>query len=463
MARPKLPLHPAARIFALCGLVTATMALALPSAPAGASSRGTQGRFTTVPLRSNVTSLSRGLAAAKRNINVTNKPGPQSETTIAIDPTNSSHMLATANDLGAPSGASVFVYETLDRGRTWTDAGFNAGTGFCYDPWLAFNGNGDAFLSYECSDQRISFRKVGQTTWTNSIIVTSSFFPDRDNVATDNSPTSSFKGSVYVGYDEANQNNAAHVIYSGNGFGSWTKSPKINDTGATIGVNAAVAPDGTVYASWEDWGAKKIFVDKSTNGGTTWGTDHVVTNFRINTASFFISIPPQNSRGVLPMPFTTVIQNGAHAGRLIETYFDKAVATTNTNAYVRYSDDGGVTWSSEIQVNDDTVNAYHFHTAISQLSNGTLVYSFYDTRNDQPANKKTDRYVSFSTDGGATWSANLKVTTAQSDETKAGSDFGNQYGDYQGSSGGGTFAQLVWTDSRTGTMNEDTFVAAVRP
>jgi hypothetical protein len=463
VARPKLPLHPAARILAVCGLTVATVALVLSAAPAGAGSRGTQGRFTTVPLRATQATIDRLLAVASRNTNVTKKNGAQSETSVAMDPTNSNHMLADANDLSTPSGAGVIIYESFDRGRTWADSGFSSGTGFCYDPWLAFNASGDAFASYECSDQRIAFRKAGTTTWTNSVLVNSSPFPDRDMVTTDNSATSAFKGSVYVGYDEANLNNAAHVLFSRDGFGSWTKSPKINDTGATIGVNAAAGPDGTVYASWEDWAAKKIFVDKSTDGGATWGTDHVVTNFRLNTASFFISIPPQNSRGVLPMPFTTVIQSGAHAGRLIETYFDKAVTTSNTNAYVRWSDDGGVTWSSEIQVNDDTVNAYHFHTAISQLSNGTLVYSFYDTRNDQPANKKTDRYVSFSTDGGATWGANLKVTTAQSDETKAGSDFGNQYGDYQGSSGGSVFAQLVWTDSRTGTLNEDTFVASVKP
>ena len=73
-------------------------------------------------------------------------------------------------------------------------------------------------------------------------------------VTTDNSPTSPFLGSVYVGYDEANVNNAAHVLYSRNGFGSWTKSSKINDTGATIGVNAAVAPDGTVYAGTDKTG-----------------------------------------------------------------------------------------------------------------------------------------------------------------------------------------------------------------
>jgi hypothetical protein len=62
------------------------------------------------------------------------------------------------------------------------------------------------------------------------------------------------------------------------------------------------------------------------------------------------------------------------------------------NIYVRYSDDGGNTWSAEAKVDDDTNHAYHFHNAISVA--------------------KT-----------ATWQTNKRVTTTQSDETKASSDF----------------------------------------
>src|SRR5207244_11264763 len=66
-----------------------------------------------------------------------------------------------------------------------------------------------------------------------------------------------------------------------------------------LGSRTAVAPDGTVYGTWEDYSGKNILTDKSTNGGATWGTDPVVTNYRINTGTFFISIPPQPDRGVL--------------------------------------------------------------------------------------------------------------------------------------------------------------------
>jgi hypothetical protein len=427
---------------------------------AGSATAATTGNHTTVPTRS--AQVRSGHIDTPQlvgpNVNVSNHAGAQSETTIAVDPTNPKHQMAAWNDLTS----TAQVYESTDRGVTWVNSGFSTGNPFCYDPWLDFNSVGDAFFAYECSDQRIAYKLHGSSTWVKTTLQNSSLFPDRDMVVTDDNASSPFFKSVYVGYDEANVSNAAHVWYSRNGQTGWVKSPKINDTGGTIGVNVAVGSTGTIYATWEDWAAKKIFVDKSTDGGATWGTDHVVTSFRINTTSFFISIPPQPQRGVLPMPFSDAAPQGtAHAGRLYVSYFDKAVATANTNIYIRYSDDGGVTWSAEKQVNDDTVNAYHFFQGIAVQKNGNVGLSFYDTRNDQPANKKTDRYFTFSTDGGVTWSANQKITTAMSDESGNGDP--NDYGDYEGLDAARGFYQDGWTDSRVpGATAEDMFTASVK-
>ena len=390
------------------------------------------------------------------NKNVTNKTGPQSETSVAVNPTNPLNILAASNDL---TGAlTTHVYESMDGGKSWSLV--NTGiTGFCYDPWLHFNDVGDAFFAYECSDQRYGYRLHGTSNWVLTTFTPGQAggFPDRDMIITDDTSTSSFYHSAYIGYDDANAGNAAYVLYSRDGKTGWTRSPKINDAGNTIGVNVSVAPDGTIYASWLDYPNSRIMVDKSTNGGATWGTDHVVHTMVMNTSGFFILIPPTPHRGIVPFPMTKAAPKGTpNAGRLYVAYEDKKSGGTDTNVYVTSSDNGGTTWSTPVMVNDDGGTAYQFFPAITVDPAGTVGLSFYDTRRDG-TNHKTDQFFSKSTNGGTTWSANFRVTTAQSDESGSGAN-GNDYGDYEGIDSGlaGKFA-VIWTDSRPGTLNEDMF------
>jgi hypothetical protein len=413
------------------------------------------------PHRAGAGRHSGGPGALGTNVNVSNKAGAQSETAVAVDPTNPKHVLASANDL---SNFSTYnhLFESFDGGATWQSAGLTV-SAFCYDTWLDFNAAGDAFIAYECSDQRYAYRIHGTTNWVSTKFSSSlvGTFPDRDMIVLDTNSASPFFNSAYIGFDDANASNAAHVLYSRDGKTGWAASPKINDTGATIGVNVSVAPNGTIYATWLDWNAKKLLMDVSTDGGAHWGTDKLVHTFRLNTQSFFISIPPQPDRGIVPFPLSVAAPAGsANAGRLYEVYTDKSATASDTNIYFTYSDDGGTTWSAEKVLNDDGGAAYQFFGGIAVSGSGVLGVAFYDTRQD-PTSKKTDRFITYSRDGGLTWTANRKITTAQSDESGAGDP--NDYGDYEAIDAGATnIFYNSWTDSRPGNQVEDMYFAVIR-
>lgn len=77
--------------------------------------------------------------------------------------------------------------------------------------------------------------------------------------------------------------------------------------------------------------------------------------------------------------------------------------------------------------------------------------------NDTVANagrKKSDIWFQASYDDGATWTTAEKVTTAMTDETIAGADSGNQYGDYNGMSGYANSFFPSWTDRRNNASEE---------
>jgi hypothetical protein len=181
----------------------------------------------------------------------------------------------------------------------------------------------------------------------------------------------------------------------------------------------------------------------------------------LNTSTFFITIPPTPQRGIVPFPLSVGAPAGsANAGRLYEIYTDKGTTGTDTNIYFTYSDDGGTTWSTEKLLNDDGRAAYQFFGGIAVSASGVLGVAFYDTRRD-PTSKKTDRFITSSTDGGTTWTPNRKITTVQSDESGAGDP--NDYGDYEGIDGGATtLFYNIWTDSRPGNQVEDMYFAQVR-
>ena len=72
------------------------------------------------------------------------------------------------------------------------------------------------------------------------------------------------------------------------------------------------------------------------------------------------------------------------------------------------SEDDGRTWSPPVSVNDDSIFGSHNFHALHAGSDGSLYAAWLDGRHG-----KSTAYITRSSDGGRTWSANRRVTTGE--------------------------------------------------
>jgi hypothetical protein len=96
------------------------------------------------------------------------------------------------------------------------------------------------------------------------------------------------------------------------------------------------------------------------------------------------------------------------------------------------SADGGLTWSTPMQVNG-APRAAAFTPSLAVSRSGALALTYYDLRNDDPADSSrllANVWLSVSSDGGATWLES--AIGGPFDLRRAPDAFGYFAGDYQG-------------------------------
>jgi len=117
---------------------------------------------------------------------------------------------------------------------------------------------------------------------------------------------------------------------------------------------------------------------------------------------------------------------------------------------------GGCCRGSDGRVNDDPVSgpADQFLPWVNVDETGRLLVTFLDRRDD-PANVKFALYLAASTDGGAGFAPNVRV----SDNAFPPSPGTTFVGDYNASDAGSGRLQAIWADARNGDL--DVFTEAV--
>jgi hypothetical protein len=357
--------------------------------------------------------------------------------------------------------------------RNW--GGYNFLVGF--DTSVAVDTAGRAFVAYGVYDPATLANGVvavssidGGLTWTKTNPVVLNFltptnlnipFEDKYWIAADANLGSLFKDRLYVAWDRNEScgffcTNQVLLVSSSSDQGkTWTAPVKINDgtsqSERVIYAFPAVAPDGTVYVSWLDYAQQKIFIDKSIDGGATWGNDVVVATTNIGFGVYPSCNGMVNGkcfgRVATPAPQMAIDANGS-----VYVVFVKDAKKGNSgidlDVFITKSTDRGGHWSQPQRVSS-TSAGHQYNPAISIDSLGGINVSYLDRRDD-PNNCRTNTYLSHSTDGGATFT-DSKVTDV--DSNFDGNC--NGPGDYSGLACSGSAAFPFFSDHRDANTAND--------
>ncbi len=136
-------------------------------------------------------------------------------------------------------------------------------------------------------------------------------------------------------------------------------------------------------------GSRTVWVTSSADHGVTWKEPHEITA-RTKAAdwTWYATGPGVGIQ----------LNHGAHAGRLVVPCDHKELGTKRLFAHVIYSDDHGMTWTRGERTPQDQNN----ECQVVELGDGRLLLNMrhYDR-------SRMQRALSYSEDGGETWSGNF--------------------------------------------------------
>jgi hypothetical protein len=362
-----------------------------------------------------------------------------SESDIRVDPTNPNHVIGSVKWIVSAEGYNHLLgfYESWDGGKTWPVQGHIPG----YEGWTdntdpvgAFDGfgnyyelnlpyqffyNSDGSHNYATNPNKepnpgvpaeaisiavhpahaiagVPLSQSWITTHNNAPDYVAPYpkkgqEPDKQWITIDTNTTSPNYNTIYAMWAVFDGINSKPFVSTAKALPDGTHTdwsapvllPTVNNTASDTYLLPHVAPDGTVYTSITNFPAKHgyccitVSADKSADGGKTWTF--------LSTAVSNIPVPSFVG-GYANTTFTDGIDNTFAVGLtkvngnypLYIAYNEESAGVSNVKLTASF--DGGKTWTSPIQVNDNKSAVDEFQPNLAAAANGTVSVNFYDRR-----------------------------------------------------------------------------------
>jgi hypothetical protein len=246
------------------------------------------------------------------------------------------------------------------------------------------------------------------TTWGADARLTS-------NTADQYHPAVAVSGTVVhvVWWDERNGLNSEIYYKRSTDAGvMWSEDARLTDDAAKSHYPSIATAGDTVHVVWWDertgW---DIYYKRSTDAGATWSDDVALTA----------------PAGLSMWPSVAVSEGSVHV-----VWFDDRDG--NQEIYYKRSTNGGVTWGEDTRLTE--ADFYSEYPVVA--SAGPFVHVAWSDNRDG----NYEAYYKRSTDGGATWEADVRLTTAAQSSTAMSLAVA------------GTRVHLFWADNRDGYWPE---------
>lgn len=378
------------------------------------------------------------------------------------------NLLAAYNDFGGAGGLGISY--SIDSGATWIERTIGTGiidpfTGvtplsFVFDPITASDTLGNVFAGYIAASNiggpsglYIENSTDGGNTWSGPMLVHAEDasanvppgtyrFNDKPHLVADTYAGSARQDDLYAVWiqdDGTNPPTDLRFSASTNAGATWFATPAtINDNPGTDlanGPNLTIAPNGDVYVAWLNVDvtnnapgpkAGAIYIDRSTDGGVTWGADTLARNVstlpnHLATLNNQASQDDARSRG---FPVIEADPTDATGQTLYLTWAedpDGTISGDEADIYFMRSLNGGTTWSTPLRVNNDATINDQFAPWMDVKADGTIDIAWYDKRL-APNDDAWDVFIASSTDGGLSFGPNVRLTDVTFATTLSGGE-----------------------------------------